>query len=120
MALGASQGSERGLVLKNGAILLGMGLGLGLLGPPALSDVFSAQLFGASSRDPLVLGGFSSPKLLWVFWPAAFPRGKRHRFLPSKPCEGNDTVCEATMNPPSLLKGPPNRSTSPPSGPRVS
>jgi hypothetical protein len=55
MALGASKEKVRAMVLKDGAIVVGLGLGIGLLGALALGGVISSQLFGVSPRDPLVL-----------------------------------------------------------------
>ncbi|NNM04725.1 MAG: ABC transporter permease, partial [Gemmatimonadetes bacterium] len=55
MALGASKEKVRAMVMRDGAIVVGIGLGLGLLGALALAGVISSQLFGVSPRDPLVL-----------------------------------------------------------------
>lgn len=56
MALGATAHRVRNLVLKEGMILVGIGLALGLLGALVLGDLLSSQLFGVTARDPLVLG----------------------------------------------------------------
>ncbi len=57
MALGASRESVRGLILREGAVMVGLGLLLGLIGALALGNVIASQLFGISARDPLVLAG---------------------------------------------------------------
>lgn len=56
MALGAAAGDVRGMVLTDGARLVGVGLLLGVTGALALSGVLASQLFGVSPRDPLVYG----------------------------------------------------------------
>jgi putative ABC transport system permease protein len=57
MALGAGRGSIRGMVLRDGAIVTSIGVGVGLLGAAALSRVMGAVIFHVSPLDPLVLLG---------------------------------------------------------------
>jgi predicted permease len=52
MALGASQTSVRGLVLRHGALLAVAGSVLGLLGAAALVRLLQGSLFGISPFDP--------------------------------------------------------------------
>jgi len=56
MALGASAGTVRGMVLKEGSILLLGGLLLGSMAALALGGLVSTLLFGVSPRCPLVFG----------------------------------------------------------------
>lgn len=57
MAIGASVGQIRRHVLKDGARLILVGLGLGIVGAIALGFVLRSQLFGVGSVDPLSLLG---------------------------------------------------------------
>jgi ABC-type antimicrobial peptide transport system permease subunit len=59
IALGASQGRVLGLVLKEAAMLAGVGLAIGLPAALALSRLIESQLFGIKAADPLtfVAGG---------------------------------------------------------------
>jgi predicted permease len=53
MALGARQESVRGMFVRNGLTLTGIGIGFGLAGAVALTRLMSALLFGVSALDPL-------------------------------------------------------------------
>jgi putative ABC transport system permease protein len=71
MALGASRGSVLGLVMREGAPLVGGGLGIGLAAALALSRVLESMLFGVGARDaavfalvPLVLAGVALAAML--------------------------------------------------------
>lgn len=52
VALGAHAGRVQALVLGDGARLIALGLGLGLLGALALSRVLGTLIFGVTTRDP--------------------------------------------------------------------
>jgi putative ABC transport system permease protein len=56
-ALGASRGSILGLVLREGMLLTGFGIALGLAGALAASQALVTQLFGISPLDPLTYMG---------------------------------------------------------------
>lgn len=55
IALGASPGEVRGMVLKQGLAISLAGVATGLAGAFALSRLLESLLFGVSSRDPLTL-----------------------------------------------------------------
>jgi putative ABC transport system permease protein len=56
MALGASAGTVRSMVLREGSVLLLGGLLIGSIAALALGGLVSTLLFGVSPRDPLVFG----------------------------------------------------------------
>jgi putative ABC transport system permease protein len=56
-ALGASRGSILGLVLREGLLLTGFGIALGLAGALAASQALVTLLFGISPLDPLTYMG---------------------------------------------------------------
>ena len=57
MALGASGGAVRGMVVRQGVALTGAGIVLGLVAAAALSRVMSSLLFGVNAMDPVTYGG---------------------------------------------------------------
>jgi predicted permease len=57
MSIGAQRGDILKLVLADGARLAGLGLGIGLIGSLALSQLIKTQLFGIGAVDPLTLAG---------------------------------------------------------------
>jgi putative ABC transport system permease protein len=60
MALGASGGSVRGLVLRQGLTLVGVGLVVGVGASFALSRVISTLLYSVSATDPLTYAGVAA------------------------------------------------------------
>jgi hypothetical protein len=56
IALGASAPSVRGMVVRQGLTLAGVGVVLGLLAASAMSTVMGSLLFGVSATDPVTYG----------------------------------------------------------------
>jgi predicted permease len=56
MALGAGRATVLKMVLRDAAILLGVGIALGIAAALASASVLQSMLYGTGSRDPLVLG----------------------------------------------------------------
>jgi predicted permease len=55
MALGASAGSVRGLVMASGMRFIAIGVGLGLLAAVALTRLLKSQIYGVTAHDPVTL-----------------------------------------------------------------
>ena len=53
VAMGAEPEDVLGLILKQGAMLAAVGIGLGLLGASFLSRVLASQLYGVGATDPI-------------------------------------------------------------------
>jgi putative ABC transport system permease protein len=74
MALGAAPAQMQRMVLRSGAVLIGSGLLLGVVGALATSSVLRSQLFGVTPRDPLtlmaVIGILGALGLLATYVPA--------------------------------------------------
>jgi ABC-type antimicrobial peptide transport system permease subunit len=56
MALGATRSTVLGLVLRQGAILTGIGLAAGVIAAVALSRVMRTLVFNVRPSDPLTMG----------------------------------------------------------------
>jgi ABC-type antimicrobial peptide transport system permease subunit len=59
MALGAGRGSVRGMVLRDGARLAGLGLTVGFLIALAVTRMLRGLLHGLSPTDPVTFGGIA-------------------------------------------------------------
>ena len=59
MALGAARDDVLWMVLRQGAVLLAAGLGLGLLGALSVNHVMAGLLYGVEPTDPLTYLGVS-------------------------------------------------------------
>jgi ABC-type antimicrobial peptide transport system permease subunit len=59
MALGASAPLVRGMVVRQGLVLAGVGVVIGLIAAGALSNLMSSLLFGVSAIDPITYGSVS-------------------------------------------------------------
>ncbi|HEY0512773.1 MAG TPA: ABC transporter permease [Thermoanaerobaculia bacterium] len=60
IAIGAQTRDVIGLVMRQGAVLMAVGIGLGLLGAFAFTRVLANLLYGVSARDPLTFGGIAA------------------------------------------------------------
>jgi ABC-type antimicrobial peptide transport system permease subunit len=56
MALGANRGQIRGMVLRQGATMAAVGLGVGILGALGISQLLATLLFGVRPFDPATIG----------------------------------------------------------------
>jgi ABC-type antimicrobial peptide transport system permease subunit len=56
MSLGAESGQIQRMILAEGSLLLGLGLGLGLLGSLAATRLIQGLLYGVAPYDPMTLG----------------------------------------------------------------
>jgi len=59
LALGARPATVRALVLGQGMVLAGLGIGLGLMGALALGRLLVGMLYGVQPTDPRVLAAVS-------------------------------------------------------------
>jgi predicted permease len=84
MALGATAPSVRGMVVKQGLTLAGVGVGLGLLAAAGLSWVMSSLLFGVTALDPLTYGSVAVTLVTVAAFAAWFPARKAAAVDPSK------------------------------------
>jgi ABC-type antimicrobial peptide transport system permease subunit len=82
MALGASGGSIRTLVLRDGCVLIASGLAVGAAGALAVSRVLQTLLFEVEPGDPLTLAAASA--MLGIVGAAAcyFPARRATRVEP--------------------------------------
>jgi ABC-type antimicrobial peptide transport system permease subunit len=60
MALGASGSTVRSMVVRQGVMLTGLGIVLGLIAAGALSRVMSSLLFEVSAMDPFTYAGVAA------------------------------------------------------------
>jgi predicted permease len=60
LALGSTNGAIFELVLREGLLLIGVGLALGALGAVVLRKSLESQLFGVQTSDPLVLASVTA------------------------------------------------------------
>jgi putative ABC transport system permease protein len=74
VALGAAAGAVVRLFVKEGAVVLGIGLGVGLFGAGAVTRVLEHQLFGVRASDPSTLAAtcllLGAAGILATWWPA--------------------------------------------------
>jgi len=59
MALGAQRGDVLKLVLGQGVVMAGVGVGIGLAASFGLTRLMKQMIFGVTATDPLTLAGVS-------------------------------------------------------------
>jgi putative ABC transport system permease protein len=57
LALGAQRGTVLNMVLRDAAVLVGIGMAIGIAATLASASVLQSMLYGTASRNPLVLAG---------------------------------------------------------------
>ncbi|HEY2394917.1 MAG TPA: ABC transporter permease [Rudaea sp.] len=82
MSIGAQRGDILRLVLTDGARLAGIGLGIGLVGSLALSQLIKTQLFGIDAVDPLTLAGVIALLAVTAFVACWLPARRASRVDP--------------------------------------
>jgi putative ABC transport system permease protein len=82
MALGASQRGILRLVAKQGLVLAGCGVGLGLVLAVAFSRLMSSQLFGVQSTDPLTFAAIALLLLMVALLASYIPARRAARIDP--------------------------------------
>jgi ABC-type antimicrobial peptide transport system permease subunit len=82
MSLGADRTRVLTLILRQGLVLVAIGLALGVVGALALSNVLASQLYGVAPRDPIVLGAVALLLLLTGALASAVPALRAARVAP--------------------------------------
>jgi len=84
MALGASRSAVLRLVVREGMMLVAIGVGIGLSISLLIGRVFSRMLFGLSPADPLSLAGASAVLILVSMLACYLPALAASRMDPMK------------------------------------
>lgn len=82
VALGSTMGRIVKLVVREGFVLAGVGLGIGVAGVVALRDVLASEAFGVSTLDPWVIGGVTFVLGAVILVAAAVPARRACRVEP--------------------------------------
>jgi len=82
MALGSSRGEVVGLVLRQGAGLVGLGLAIGIVGAAGLALLLRSLLLGLHPWDPLAFAGVVAALLLASFFACLVPARRATRVDP--------------------------------------
>ena len=73
MALGSSASGLFRLVLSEGAVVLGIGLAVGVAGAFLVRDAVASQLYGTEPTDPLVMAGVAGLLVLVALAASVLP-----------------------------------------------
>jgi putative ABC transport system permease protein len=82
MSLGAAPGRVLGMVLSDGALLLGLGLLLGLAGSVMVATLLEGLLFGVPARDPLTMAAVAAVMAVVGLAACALPAVRAARVSP--------------------------------------
>ncbi|HSC25779.1 MAG TPA: ADOP family duplicated permease [Vicinamibacterales bacterium] len=88
LALGATPRRIRRLILRQGMTLAACGVGLGLLGALALTDLLSGLLFGVAPRDPWTLASAAALLVCVASVACAAPARHASRLPPTEALRG--------------------------------
>lgn len=82
MALGAARGSVLRMVIRQGAGLAAIGVGVGLAGAFVLTRLLSTLLFGVSTTDPLTFLAAAAGLVLIALAASLVPARRATRISP--------------------------------------
>jgi putative ABC transport system permease protein len=82
MSLGADRARVLRMILRQGLVLVGIGLAFGLVGSLVLSNVLASLLYGVTPHDPFVLGAVALALLLTGALASAVPALRASRVAP--------------------------------------
>jgi ABC-type antimicrobial peptide transport system permease subunit len=82
MSLGADRMRVMRMIVKQGLVLVGVGLAFGVAGALALSKVLGSLLYGVGPHDPLVLGSVAAVLLVTGVLACAVPALRASRVAP--------------------------------------
>ncbi len=82
MALGAGRRSVTRMVVREGAVLAGTGIALGIVAAPAVSHLIAAFLFGVTPKDPATICGVSVLLLVVALLACYLPARRASRVDP--------------------------------------
>jgi predicted permease len=82
IALGGSRGDVLGLVLRQGAVLVGLGLAIGIVGAAGLARLLRSLLLGVSPWDPLAFASVVAVLVLAAFVACLVPARRAARVDP--------------------------------------
>ncbi|HVT56984.1 MAG TPA: ABC transporter permease [Thermoanaerobaculia bacterium] len=88
VALGAPRGAVIGLIVRQGMMLAGIGVAVGLVGAFLLSRVLASFLYGISAADPLSFGGLSLFLLAVAALASYLPARRATRLDPTAALQG--------------------------------
>jgi ABC-type antimicrobial peptide transport system permease subunit len=83
MALGAHQSTVLAQIMKQGLIVTGVGIALGVAGAMGVNRLISSLLFGIQPTDPATLGTVIAAILLVAAFACWFPAWRASRVDPS-------------------------------------
>ncbi len=89
MALGAAPSQVTGMVLREGGLLVGLGLLVGVAGSLMLSRYIEGLLFGVASRDPITLAGVALSMIAIGLVACWVPAARASRIDPSEALRAN-------------------------------
>jgi predicted permease len=84
IALGASPGGVRSLVMREGALVTGVGLALGIAGAWMLSRLMAGTLYGVTARDPITFVAVPVVLSITVLFAVAIPATRAARVDPQE------------------------------------
>ena len=82
MALGADRGDVRRMVLRQGVILAGIGVVIGLVAAAGLTRLMSSLLYGVEATDPVTFGAVAAMLTAIAFVGSYFPAWRASRTDP--------------------------------------